>query len=172
MNLTNTSFNSIEERIREYAKRDSSYPLQAMLMYRMHVHIHQKIQDARNRILKEYNITETIFIALIIIDSKIEKMIQPSLLSEILGLSKTSATRIADELVKNKWVERYYTKEDRRCIFLKITPHGLEFLERIRPKQFENLVTICSALDENEQIIFEKLSRKILAKVESLENQE
>ncbi|SET31505.1 transcriptional repressor MprA [Thorsellia anophelis] len=164
----NLSFQSIEEKIRQYASRYEDYPLQAMLMYRMHVHIHHKMQDARNAILKENDINETLFMALIIIDSKPDRVIQPSELSSILGSSRTHITRIADELVARGWIERYSTEQDRRCLFLKLTESGVNFLAKISPKQFANLNHVWSALSFEEHIIYEKLSRKLLSKIEEL----
>lgn len=165
----NLSFQCIEEKIRQYASRYEGYPLQAMLMYRMHVHIHHKMQEARNAILKENDINETLFIALLIIDSKPDRVIQPSELSSVLGSSRTHVTRIADELVKQGWIERYSTEEDRRCLFLKLTESGINFLAKISPRQFANLNHVWSALSDEEHIVYEKLSRKLLTKIEELD---
>lgn len=166
--IANQSFEFIEQKINNYAIKHPDTPLQAMLMYRMQVHMYQKMQDTRNQILKENNINETLFMALLIIDTQPDRVIQPSELSKSLGSSKTNATRVADELVKNGWLERYSLDHDRRCLFLKLTDTGIAFIEQIRPKQFANLAYVYAALDEEELHLYEQLSRKVLARIETL----
>lgn len=164
------SFEHIEKKIREYAERSTELPLQALLMHRMQMHMTNRMLEARNRILSEHHINETLFMSLIIIDAQDNKTLQPSELSVALGTSRTNATRIADDLVKNGWINRYSDEHDRRCIYLQLNEAGERFINAIRPKQFANLTYVWDVLDKEEQVIYEKLSRKILNKIDDLHN--
>ncbi len=63
----------------------------------MYAHARQALEN-RNKMLKAQGINETLFMALITLESQENHSIQPSELSCALGSSRTNATRIADEL--------------------------------------------------------------------------
>lgn len=62
------------------------------------MHMQGKLLENRNKMLKAQGINETLFMALITLESQENHSIQPSELSCALGSSRTNATRIADEL--------------------------------------------------------------------------
>ncbi|HGJ5879720.1 MAG TPA: transcriptional repressor MprA, partial [Arsenophonus nasoniae] len=97
--------------------------------------------------------------------------IQPSELSDALGSSRTNATRIADELENRKWIERKESHNDRRCLHLHLTEEGSNFLKKILPRQNENLEKIWSVFSAEEKNTIEKLMRKLLIKLDDLDNQ-
>lgn len=91
------------------------------------MHVHGKLLESRNNMLRAQGVNETLFMALMILDTKDSHSIQPSELSAALGSSRTNATRIADELEKNGWIERKESHNDRRCLHLHLTEKGSEF---------------------------------------------
>ena len=88
--------------------------------------------------------------------------IQPSELSLMLGASRTSGTRIADELESRGWVSRQEVAGDRRCQLLKLTANGQEFLSEMLPRQRNRLREIWQPFtsEEREQLL--RLLRKVL----------
>lgn len=94
------------------------------------MHVQGKLLENRNNILKKQVINETLFMALIILDTQTTHSIQPSELSDALGSSRTNTTRIADELENRKWIERKESHNDRRCLYLHLTEEGSNFLKK------------------------------------------
>lgn len=122
-----SSFSPIEQMLNSRAKRQKDFPYQEILLTRLSMHMHSKLLENRNKMLKAQGINETLFMALITLDAQESRSIQPSELSAALGSSRTNATRIADELEKKGWIERRESHNDRRCLHLHLTEAGLSF---------------------------------------------
>lgn len=170
-----TSFSPIEqllnERKQQQQKSTIPLPYQQILLTRLCMHVQGKLLENRNNMLKKQVINETLFMALIILDTQTTHSIQPSELSDALGSSRTNATRIADELENRKWIERKESHNDRRCLYLHLTEEGSNFLKKILPRQNENLEKIWSVFSAEEKNTIEKLMRKLLVKLDDLDNQ-
>ena len=128
-----------------------------------------KLLENRNKMLKAQGINETLFMALITLDAQESHSIQPSELSSALGSSRTNATRIADELEKRGWIERRESDNDRRCLHLHMTQQGEEFLNQLLPPQHKCLHFLWSTLNDDEQQQLEKLTRKLLTRLDQME---
>ncbi|MFB6435025.1 MAG: transcriptional repressor MprA [Candidatus Malihini olakiniferum] len=161
-----SSFTPIEKIINLRASRNPEFPQQEILLVRLCMHMQNKILEHCNKILLEEGINETLFMALITLDSQESRSIQPSELSEFLGSSRTNATRIADKLEKRGWIERCKIDSDRRCLHLHITDEGKAFLDRLLPPQHQSLHFLWSALEKNEQKQLEFLMRKLLVRLD------
>ncbi len=102
-----SSFTPTEEllnaRVEQQDSHESPIPYQEILLTRLCMHVHGKLLETRNNMLRSQGINETLFMALMILDTKDSCSIQPSELSAALGSSRTNATRIADEL--EKWLD-------------------------------------------------------------------
>jgi DNA-binding MarR family transcriptional regulator len=109
------------------------------------MHMQGKLLENRNKMLKAQGINETLFMALITLESQENHSIQPSELSCALGSSRTNATRIADELEKRGWIERRESDNDRRCLHLQLTDKGHEFLREVLPPQHNCLHQLWSS---------------------------
>ncbi|EEQ15488.1 Transcriptional repressor mprA [Yersinia frederiksenii ATCC 33641] len=151
------------------AKRQKDFPYQEILLTRLCMHMHSKLLENRNKMLKAQGINETLFMALITLDAQESRSIQPSELSAALGSSRTNATRIADELEKKGWIERRESHNDRRCLHLHLTEAGVEFLNQLLPPQHKCLHFLWSTLDADEQHQLETLTRKLLARLDQIE---
>ncbi|MEA9391428.1 transcriptional repressor MprA [Acerihabitans sp. TG2] len=163
-----SSFTPIEHMIALRAQRRPDFPFQEILLTRLCMHMQGKLLETRNRMLKAQGINETLFMALMTLESQENHSIQPSELSSALGSSRTNATRIADELEKRGWIERKESENDRRCLHLKLTAAGEAFLNKLLPPQHQCLVSLWSTLDQNEQKQLEILTRKLLGKLDEL----
>lgn len=115
------------------------------------MHMQGKLLENRNKMLKAQGINETLFMALITLESQENHSIQPSELSCALGSSRTNATRIADELEKRGWIERRESDNDRRCLHLQLTDKGHQFLREVLPPQHNCLHQLWSSLSTAEK---------------------
>ncbi|ETT03501.1 transcriptional repressor MprA [Providencia sp. PROV188] len=167
-----SSFTPTEEllnaRVAQQTSQENTIPYQEILLTRLCMHVHGKLLESRNNMLRAQGVNETLFMALMILDTKDSHSIQPSELSAALGSSRTNATRIADELEKNGWIERKESHNDRRCLHLHLTEKGSEFLSGLLPPQHKALIDIWSSLDTDEKQLLDKLMRKLLAKLDSI----
>ncbi|PHM65909.1 hypothetical protein Xsto_01653 [Xenorhabdus stockiae] len=167
-----SSFTPTEEllncRVAQQKELNKSLPYQEILLTRLSMHVQSKMLENRNNMLRAQGINETLFMALMILDTKESRSIQPSELSAALGSSRTNATRIADELEKQGWIERKESHNDRRCLHLHLTEKGTIFLNSLLPPQHECLVKLWSALDLEEQKQLENLMRKLLTQLDNL----
>lgn len=87
---------------------------------------------------------------------------RPSDIAKILGLTPPTVTHLSEKLVKRKLAVRITGEEDRRSIYLKITKHGKDSLDRaicegqtLRKKLFEKLTN-----EEQQEILrlYQKLN--------------
>ncbi|WJW82548.1 transcriptional repressor MprA [Moellerella wisconsensis] len=167
-----SSFKPTEEllntRVTQQNALNKTIPYQEILLTRLCMHVHGKLLDCRNHMLKSQGINETLFMALMILDTKESRSIQPSELSAALGSSRTNATRIADELEKHGWIERKESQNDRRCLHLHLTDKGTEFLNSLLPPQYDCLRDIWSVLDTAEKTQLDSLMRSLLTKLDNL----
>ena len=125
-----SSFTPIEQMLKFRASRYEEFPYQEVLLTRLCMHMQGKLLENRNKMLKAQGINETLFMALITLESQENHSIQPSELSCALGSSRTNATRIADELEKRGWIERRESDNDRRCLHLQLTEKAMLFCKR------------------------------------------
>ncbi|QQG29517.1 transcriptional repressor MprA [Pectobacterium carotovorum] len=165
-----SSFTPIEQMLDLRASRKPDFPRQEVLLLRLFMHVQGKILEHRNRMLKEQGINETLFMALLTLESQESYSIQPSELSAALGSSRTNATRIADDLEKRGWIERRESSSDRRCLHLHLTEEGKAFLGQLIPPQHHSLHVLCSVLESGEQKQLESLMRKLLVRLDEMDD--
>ncbi len=163
-----SSFTPIEQMLALRAAQRPDFPYQEILLTRLCMHMQGKLLENRNRMLKAQGINETLFMALVTLESQASHSIQPSELSSALGSSRTNATRIADELERRGWIERKESESDRRCLYLHLTETGLAFLNNLLPPQHQCLQSLWSTLDVDEKQQLETLTRKLLTKLDDL----
>lgn len=60
-----SSFSPIEQMLNFRAKRQKNFPYQEILLTRLCMHMHSKLLENRNKMLKAQGINETLFMALI-----------------------------------------------------------------------------------------------------------
>jgi MarR family transcriptional regulator, 2-MHQ and catechol-resistance regulon repressor len=84
-------------------------------------------------------------------------------ISEEMMVTGANITCVMDNLEKEGFVKRIYSKEDRRVIFADLTPLGKSKIVSIMPKYLENMASVTSVLGEHEQKELIKLLNKLLA---------
>jgi len=167
-----SSFSPIEHMLNLRAQRHKDFPYQEVLLTRLCMHMQGKLLENRNKMLKAQGINETLFMALITLESQENHSIQPSELSSALGSSRTNATRIADELEKRGWIERRECDNDRRCLYLQLTEKGHTFLNQLLPPQHSCLHMLWSALDDTEKTQLESITRKLLDRLDQMDEEQ
>ncbi len=160
-----TSFTHIENMLKFCASRNEIFPYQEMLLTRLLMHTQNKLLE-NNKNINDLKINDTLFMALITIESHENNRIQPSELSSALGVSRTNVTRLADKMEKYGWVTRYESNNDRRCLYLQLTEKGLDLLRELLPNQHRNLHQLWSILNNEEKEQLELIIRKLLSRID------
>jgi len=73
-------------------------------------------------------------------------------------------TRLIDRLIKEDFVKRYNSKEDRRLSLARITKKGIALLTKINPEVDSFLFNYSSTLTKSEKEILSNLLEKLYAK--------
>lgn len=136
-------------------------PAEELLMGRLLMAARHRLVETKARGLAEEGISESVYLGLMILLTY-EEGIQPSELSRLLEASRTSGTRLADELVARGWACRQELPEDRRCQLLRITQAGQDFLLDVVPRQRARQRAMWQAFDTQERADLVRLLRKIL----------
>ncbi|GAA4503378.1 MarR family transcriptional regulator [Pseudaeromonas paramecii] len=136
-------------------------PTEELLLGRLLMAAQHRLTETKARGLAEEGVSESVYLGLMILLTY-EEGIQPSELSRLLEASRTSGTRLADELVARGWASRQELPEDRRCQLLRITQAGQDFLLDVVPRQRARLRAMWQAFDTQERSDLTRLLRKIL----------
>lgn len=83
-------------------------------------------------------------------------------LSEHLGVSLSAITSLIDRLKKSGYVERSRDEQDRRLVWLDLTPQGLRELEGCINKRTDVICRICEKLPEEDLQCLNNVYNKIL----------
>ncbi|MCP1661008.1 MarR family winged helix-turn-helix transcriptional regulator [Neisseria perflava] len=94
----------------------------------------ERLSSHLNESLKSFGINENLWFAMMVLYVSPNSEILPSRLSDLMDLTRTSATRLSDEMVAHGWVERHINQQDRRQIVLKLTPEGEAFIQNVWPQ--------------------------------------
>lgn len=159
-------FQQVEAAIARSAERFPGSPLQEVTLLRLYFYLLPRIQDHLNANLKPLGLSDTLFMALMVLYTSEHQRVQPSLLSTSLGFSRTNATRVADDLVRRGWATREECSTDRRCIHLRLTEAGTACVHKVLPAHRQYLRDMWSCLTVQEQQTLETLLRKLLVSID------
>ena len=118
-----------------------------------------------NQCLKGTGINENMWLSLLAVYLSPNQEIMPSRLSDILNLTRTSATRLSDEMVDNKWVTRRINEYDRRQIVLSLTKEGERLIKQIQPMLNEKRSGLWEGFSEKDHRELQRLLGKLLDKL-------
>ena len=120
----NTALKTLSDRLPQFSEQQT----RAGRMLRV---VTERLSSHLNDNLKVYGINENLWFALMAVYVSPNSEILPSRLSDLMDLTRTSATRLSDEMVSRGWVARYINQQDRRQIVLKLTPEGEVFIQKV-----------------------------------------
>jgi DNA-binding MarR family transcriptional regulator len=73
-------------------------------------------------------------------------------------------TRLIDRLIKEEYVERFYSDKDRRLSLARITKKGINLLTKINPEVDKFISEYSSSLNKSEKEMLSNLCEKLYAK--------
>lgn len=102
---------------------------------------------------------------LLVLDKR--KEITMSELVEYINTPMSTATGIADRLVKNGYVERERSETDRRVVVLRLTDEGVQLLNRLKDMIYGYLSMLIEDLTEEEKQFMIRIVIKIMNGLQS-----
>ncbi|MBV8660414.1 MAG: MarR family transcriptional regulator [Burkholderiales bacterium] len=107
--------------------------------------------DYLGRQLAPYALSTTGYLAMMMIFSHPENLVNPSELSAEMRETRGNVTRICDELVKQGYIRRVTNLEDRRRVDLSLTDEGIALLQKVVPVLRKQIETVYAVFSEEEK---------------------
>lgn len=85
----------------------------------------------------------------------------PAQLADLAGVTRATMTGLVDTLERDGMVTRKPDSEDRRMLFVELTPRGQAFLGQIMPEHFRRISVLMAALTESERRLLVRLLGKV-----------
>ena len=125
----------------------------------------ERLSGNLNESLKEFGINENLWFAVMAVYVSPDSDILPSRLSDLMDLTRTSATRLSDDMVERGWVERHINQQDRRQIVLKLTAEGEAFIQKVWPQIANRDQNVWEAFAEEDYAQLHHLLSKLLTRL-------
>jgi len=117
------------------------------------------IRGARLDFLMRQDVTHTQFFVLIAIHSYRDCTM--TMIAKNMGIRLPSATGLVNRLVRNQWVERTGSSEDRRKVLIRLTPKGRRFIAQFQDAVGRRWNDVLGFLDKKELETFYGVIKKI-----------
>jgi MarR family transcriptional repressor of emrRAB len=154
--------------IRHASESVPGLPVQEAVLLRMLLMTGNAVVEELERILKPHGLSDSDFRTLMMIYTAPGGRTSPTELCGYAQQSPTNMTRITNVLVKQGFVTRASSDEDRRRIELGITPAGRRFVRKLLPTLFPRIHGAFASLSATEQKTLEHLLRKVAANIDQL----
>lgn len=164
-------FSSYREGIERVSRQSPAMPKDRVVLNRLFFFIFKELDESYNRLLAEYGLNSSSFLALVMLLSRADNRLNPCHLSEALIASRTNVTRMTDELVHAGWVDRTPSREDRRRIDLSLTEAGHALIMLALPAIWNLIERQWAGFSADEVIEFDRLLHKLLAGLERCDEQ-
>ena len=125
----------------------------------------ERLSGNLNESLKEFGINENLWFAVMAVYVSPDSEILPSRLSDLMDLTRTSATRLSYDMVERGWVERHINQQDRRQIVLKLTAEGEAFIQKVWPQIANRDQNVWEAFAEEDYAQLHHLLSKLLTRL-------
>lgn len=125
----------------------------------------ERLSGNLNESLKEFGINENLWFAVMAVYVSPDSEILPSRLSDLMDLTRTSATRLSDDMVERGWVERHINQQDRRQIVLKLTAEGEAFIQKVWPQIANRDQNVWEVFAEEDYAQLQDLLSKLLTRL-------
>ena len=153
-----TALRLLSERLPEFSEP------QAQISRLLRV-VAERLSGNLNESLKEFGINENLWFAVMAVYVSPDSEILPSRLSDLMDLTRTSATRLSDDMVERGWVERHINQQDRRQIVLKLTAEGEAFIQKVWPQIANRDQNVWEAFAEEDYAQLHHLLSKLLTRL-------
>ena len=155
--LTN-ALRLLSERLPEFSEPQAQ-------IFRLLRVVTERLSGNLNESLKEFGINENLWFAVMAGYVSPDSEILPSRLSDLMDLTRTSATRLSDDMVERGWVERHINQQDRRQIVLKLTAEGEAFIQKVWPQIANRDQNVWEAFAEEDYAQLHHLLSKLLTRL-------
>ena len=125
----------------------------------------ERLSGNLNESLKEFGINENLWFAVMAVYVSPDSEILPSRLSDLMDLTRTSATSLSDDMVERGWVERHINQQDRRQIVLKLTAEGEAFIQKVWPQIANRDQNVWEVFAEEDYAQLQDLLSKLLTRL-------
>ncbi len=105
----------------------------------------------------EHGLTSARFTLLLRLRREPEVALNPSDLSDYLGVTRATISGLLDGLEKSKQIKRVSCEDDRRCCFVQITTKGIKLIDKIAPDYFSQISSLLTNFKKSEIKIFKKI---------------
>ncbi|GAB4481704.1 MAG: MarR family transcriptional regulator [Anaerolineae bacterium] len=129
--------------------------------YRLIHDIYVLLDDGDRRLLGEFNLTTSQYAVMRVLD--MEKGQRLTTLSEKVLKSKSTVTRIIDQLEQAQLVKRNLDPHDRRAQRVVLTGSGADLLRQVQAAHAQSLHRRLAALDDRERAAFCRALKKLRA---------
>ncbi len=85
-----------------------------------------------------------------------QRVFKMSVLARAMGVKLGNMTTIIDRMIKNGLVRRYRSDDDRRVVYVALTPKGEELATRARAERRKNFGALIRRIPEKQRISFIK----------------
>lgn len=160
------SFERYQRAIDQVAKRFPGSPRQEVVVTRLLFHVAKVLEEDIDKVLERHGLTGATWGALMIIYGSADNLINPCDLSHLIGSSRTSMTRFADDLVDKDWVTRRVATDDRRRIDLSLTRAGQALVERVLPLMRAHYQALWRGFSKTEMQALEGALHELLQRME------
>ena len=155
--LTN-ALRLLSERLHEFSEP------QAQISRLLRV-VTERLSGNLNESLKEFGINENLWFAVMAVYVSPDSEILPSRLSDLMDLTRTSATRLSDDMVERGWVERHINQQDRRQFVLILSCEGEAFILKLWPQIANRDQNVWEAFAEEDYAQLHHLLSKLLTRL-------
>lgn len=83
-------------------------------------------------------------------------------IGRIVGLSPGAVTQVTDEMIRLRLVDRVRSEEDRRVVYVSLTPEGKDTVEKIRLAGSKRLLSILEQLPPDDTDSFINILEKVV----------
>lgn len=160
--MIDCAFYQFEQQLKQANQQTPQCADNQFLLLRLFHYIHPRIIAQMNQVLTPYQIQHHEWNVLLMAYAAPKHQILPSTLSGLLDLTRTSLTRLSDDLVSKGLLCRHENSQDRRQIILQLTEAGIECIQMVAPIYAAARKDMFSSFSYGERKQFEQLLRRLL----------
>ncbi len=153
---------AIERTTEPLAKTLPELPKQQTILIRLVRVAAYGLGDYFSGVFGELGLTEHSYHALCVLVSSKKGRASPSELSELVGTSRPSMSRVIADLEKDGYVSRESGPLDGRRSIITITRLGREVVKKLTPDVAAPVANAFMQLDSDEQVLLDRLLRKAI----------
>ncbi|WP_243048286.1 MarR family transcriptional regulator [Dyella sp. RRB7] len=161
-----SSFLPTEQRLAITCQRHPAFPRDPAVLVRLVKHIHKRVNDDANAMLRPYGINHPEYNLLMMLYGTEGYTLHPTELADATGEKSANITRLTNELCDKGLIARDASDEDRRKVTLTLTDKGVAMIESFLPDVCALLERQVGDLQPREMAQLERLLKKFLVQLE------